>query len=186
MARNFREKNKFLYDVQHESASYFMDRMIKILDEDKEEGLSTPYGFLTDAQKKQGLDLQGSLNIFNKNDVSKLSVEQIQQAIDNPSFEYMSPEIKGAIYQRASTLNAGTNAGAGIPARITYNGDSTPGFVERVTTWMRENPGMTVTYGALAAAGLAGAYYLYKKWNEKGEVDENDMQVAKKLDAENA
>ena len=209
MARNFREKNKFLYDVQHESASYFMDRMIKLLDE--EDGFTVNaaqpnFGtqFPVDKNVFKGILGNSSLNAFADNP-EKLTITRMRPAAgDMTSMIVLTPGsehgveilvpnkyVEGTLnlIDPGSSLTMGYGqSGVGITHSTTqqglYNPEDQPWYT-KVTEWIKDNPGTAASYGALAAAGLVGAYYLYKKWQEKGSVDENDKAIAAKLDAEN-
>lgn len=54
---------------------------------------------------------------------------------------------------------------------------------EKLGKWMSENKLAT---GGLAAAGLLGTYYLWKKWRESKKLSEKDKEIARKLDQKSA
>lgn len=219
MARNFREKNKFLYDVQHESASYFMDRMIKLLDE--ADGMfnagTTPLDsteYLRAQIKASGipgymLDVKGdikpeflktaSITTGLNDGNAKIFINSPDSSTDGYSIsvdkQYIAPAMNMISGGNAENLHASGRADLNQPVSYTQSSladiraNSEPtgeGWWDKLSAAWNENPSLRYgSYGALAAAGLVGAYYLYKKWQEKGSVDENDKAVAAKLDAEN-
>lgn len=61
--------------------------------------------------------------------------------------------------------------------------DSLRTNMDQLGDWMRNNSAWTT--GGLAAAGLLGTYYLYKKWkaNRNKKLDKQTLEYAAKLDA---
>ena len=57
-----------------------------------------------------------------------------------------------------------------------------PSKLNQFYNYIQNTPAAAVTGAALTTAGLAGIYYLWKKWRDRGKIEAEDVTIANKID----
>lgn len=60
-----------------------------------------------------------------------------------------------------------------------------PSKLNKFYNYISTHPTATITGGVLTAVGLAGIYYLWKKWRNNGKIEVEDVKIANEIDEQN-
>lgn len=208
MARNFREKNKYLYNVQHESASYFMNRMVKLLSEEgndnddanvfinhdkkakiRADALNTRYNY---SPTDQDFSSDQEAYMQTNNEIDKLaqthSILDLTNMLNNAVNERDKNLIKEAINRKTLTPTGISDANSHYEFKPSWIPQWARNGWDTLVNWNTDPNTKYMTWGieaALAAGVGYGVWYLYNKYKKNGEITEEDKKIAEKMETAN-